>query len=1404
MTEITLRSRFNEWWASLDLTARLPNRLADIPTDEDKLGYSEFVEAIADKIINAVGEGGTPFTIGIHGAWGSGKTSFLKLIEKELRKEKIKPIWFNAWKYNQEDNLWSALLQRILDQAPLNHSWLLRPFIRIRLAYENRDLKAGGLEVLKKALLLSARVLLFILGIGIGKGFFSSQISNFLNYVASKVPSVNPSVFDFLETKFAMWIPAFAAFIVAIGPQNIVELFSGNLGIDISKFNKKRSYKNHIAYLDEFNDEFRKTIKIVSGKKPLVVFIDDLDRCLPEKSLQILEAMKLFLDVESCIFVVAVDRDIVEQAVSARYIKEIGHSETNSEQSLRKLDSAFLAQNYIEKIIQLPFTVPPLPSEKIKEYVNFLYSHEDDDRCGDIFAVSLPPNPRKIKRVIQSFMLLKQIAKRRLKDAEVNFSLLAKLVIIENQFRGLHQNLISAPALLDGIERFHRKDEENLPDCIMPIFDRLDYQEKVNRYSENPDLRKLLLENIKDGTFIGVDFSEYIFLLKTVSDESSRLVGEGSLVQIQGSNVVGSESSGVGQVVIGAGSASEIGVEVVDRMDSLSRSGDIINNYVVGNNSNLRNQIGGGIILSPLEALRYYLDNLIAKYQQLRLQGIRAGSQPLSVPLENIYVPLEVTDMRLQELNQSINIRDDITIPEILNLYRRFVLIGAPGCGKSTLLSYLTLTYARDRKEGTGVVRSRLQLDEGDYLPIPLTLRDFARYLLDKHPNPGKDGPALFLDYLLDYYRSQEIILPEDFFSSHLEKGKAILLLDGMDEIAISTLRQRVARLVEKFSERYPDCRFIVSSRGAGYEGASRISSQFGLAKVGNFSQAETRQFIRYWTREVETTLAQSDTPEVLKLAEVQSENLIQAIDSNPRVADLAINPLLLTVIALVHRYRARLPERRSELYEEAVEVLLGNWDKAKGLDYGEAIGVSLDDGDLRSLLESIAFWMHDRMLRVIELDDLRALLLPKFKSMVGDSTQPEKALDDFLRVVNERSGLLIEHGVGLYGFAHLIFQQYLAARALSERKDSLDITLKHLADPFWRDVILLEAGYLSTRGKRRVTELIVAIMNADSSTEPEPNYNLLLAADCLFEVGETRVEGDLLDEVRERLKKQADKPFEKGDKAKLIAKATASNALARLETGQALAYFWKQPYGEPEWVKVSSGIFSLGSNNGRNNEMPLHEVQLPDFMISRVPITNAQFALFVRDTGSTPPEHWHGHELTSGLENHPVVNVTWHDAIKYCAWLSERSNKNISLPSEIEWEKAARGSDGREYPWGNWKELFCNSNELGLNATTPVGLFINGASPYGVLDMSGNVWEWTRSVFSRKRNEDNTVLEYAYPYNANDGREETQNIMNLYFVLRGGSFRDSLGDARCTTRIGESPNNSLKNLGFRVVVKER
>lgn len=153
-------------------------------------------------------------------------------------------------------------------------------------------------------------------------------------------------------------------------------------------------------------------------------------------------------------------------------------------------------------------------------------------------------------------------------------------------------------------------------------------------------------------------------------------------------------------------------------------------------------------------------------------------------------------------------------------------------------------------------------------------------------------------------------------------------------------------------------------------------------------------------------------------------------------------------------------------------------------------------------------------------------------------------------------------------------------------------------------------------------------------------------------------------------------------------------------------------------------------------------------------------------------------------------MDVSWHDALAYCRWLSQVTGKAVTLPSEAEWEKAARGDrDRREYPWGdNFDATRCNCSELGVGDTTPVGIFSNGGSPYGCLDMAGNVWEWTRSLYK------------VYPYNPVDGREELGASDDEGRVVRGGSFYNLDSNVRCAARVRYDPGSWIRYYGFRVV----
>ncbi len=257
-----------------------------------------------------------------------------------------------------------------------------------------------------------------------------------------------------------------------------------------------------------------------------------------------------------------------------------------------------------------------------------------------------------------------------------------------------------------------------------------------------------------------------------------------------------------------------------------------------------------------------------------------------------------------------------------------------------------------------------------------------------------------------------------------------------------------------------------------------------------------------------------------------------------------------------------------------------------------------------------------------------------------------------------------------------------------------------------------------------------------------------------------------------------------------------------------------EQPF-EPEMILIPAGEFLMGSDphqdhNAYDYEQPQHRLYLPAYYIAKTPVTNAQYRAFVLATGhKTPvtkaqytafvlghktPDVWTNRTPPRGQEDHPVASVSWYDANDYCCWLSEVTGRGYSLPSEAEWEKGARGTDGRIYPWGNeWEAERCNAMEAGRNDTSSVGAHPTGVSPYGLLDMAGNVWEWTRNVFE------------PYPRNRKDLDNALSNLFVLGVprpgVLRGGSFLDTRVCSRCAYRKKCDPGVSNKHMGFRVVV---
>ena len=217
------------------------------------------------------------------------------------------------------------------------------------------------------------------------------------------------------------------------------------------------------------------------------------------------------------------------------------------------------------------------------------------------------------------------------------------------------------------------------------------------------------------------------------------------------------------------------------------------------------------------------------------------------------------------------------------------------------------------------------------------------------------------------------------------------------------------------------------------------------------------------------------------------------------------------------------------------------------------------------------------------------------------------------------------------------------------------------------------------------------------------------------------------------------------------------------------------------EMIPIPAGEFVMGSNKGENDDKPAHTVHLDAYEIGKYPVTVAQYRKFCTATGREMPDapDW------AWENDHPMVYVTWFDAEAYCRWAGGR------LPTEAEWEKAARGTDGRTYPWGDtWDKNKCANRQLGLTSTVRVGSYPAGASPYGCMDMAGNVWEWCADWYDED-----------YYKTSPSGNPEGPSSGDSR-VLRGGcwGYFDVRYGGRCFYRYGIiDPGSYWYSAGFRM-----
>ncbi len=821
------------------------------------------------------------------------------------------------------------------------------------------------------------------------------------------------------------------------------------------------------------------------------------------------------------------------------------------------------------------------------------------------------------------------------------------------------------------------------------------------------------------------------------------------------------------------------------------------------------------------QALDIYRRVLAQTCCHLPLRGVDVGAgdpttgqQPLG--LANVYVDLDTTtpvpraDKELPERQALAPEREEgrhLSALEATVANRRLVLLGDPGGGKSTFVNHLAHCLAVD---GLDHLPDWPQ-DEAEALPIRVILRDLARRLPD--PLPARAEPSHLWNFIVGRLEAQNLERAKGPICEALEEGRALLLLDGLDEVPGIDQRIFVRDVVVAFVGRYPGNRFLVTCRVLSYQppasdGAPDLRlPDFPTFELAPFDKERIDNFITAWYEELGRlgVVSHQDAP-----------GLARQLKGAVRRADLwrlAPNPLLLTVMALVHTHKGRLPDARAMLYEETVDILLWRWEQIKTGGREETprlrqllLEAGRTDVDLKRVLWELAYRAHARVRAEDdreELADVGELELEKSLATLKDGDR--NWAQQVVLAMKLRAGLLLERSPEVFTFPHRTFQEYLAGAHLAAQADLARRAVALAQEgAIWREVILLAVGrlvYLSGDTDKPLA-LVGELCPAQAAGDDSARRKAWLAGDVLREIGVNRVTDgalgrDLLTRVQQRLVDLLE-----GGHLAPRERAAAGRTLAVLGDPRELDAL----------VEVPAGPFLMGDGDEQ------HELVLPAFKIGKYPVTNGRYLRFVEATG----REWgweRGH--LPDYANEPAAVVSWHDARAYCAWLTDlwraegrlAPGEVVRLPTEAEWEKAARGpvlsqrdatqsavegTDGRRWPWGNeWADDRCNSWELGLREATPVGMFPAGIGPYGCLDLAGNVWEWTVSLWGKEIREP----AFKYPYDPADGREDVGAGDEVRRVVRGGAFLDVEDLVRCAFRDWGSPNDRDVFMGFRMVV---
>jgi formylglycine-generating enzyme required for sulfatase activity/energy-coupling factor transporter ATP-binding protein EcfA2 len=773
----------------------------------------------------------------------------------------------------------------------------------------------------------------------------------------------------------------------------------------------------------------------------------------------------------------------------------------------------------------------------------------------------------------------------------------------------------------------------------------------------------------------------------------------------------------------------------------------------------------------------------------------------------------------------------------------RMLLLGAPGSGKSTLVNHLAFALAEDslsRLPPNATSLAGFGLNRlpgwtlGERIPVRVLLRDLVAF---STPSEALREPLKWMHAYLQQKLSIDLNVP-NLLHDVLLDGKGLLLLDGFDEVTEPRAVESVVALIQRLVQHYDACPIVVTCRLRDYrDNPARYLAGFAIEALAPLTNAQISRFVDRWYEETNA----SGRSTLGKASSLQ-----RALNHRSELREMARLPLLLTMTTIVHAGKGELPTARALLYDACVRLLLLRWREEHGdvLEQLDLSHTSFGENDLLRVTARLGYEAQVGNVAPLGLhapadldgDAVRRVLRAEFSAFAGtDPIRLDTLVSITMHAIATRNGLLLKQsgeGGERFSFPHRSFQEFLAGYYLK----TLPNARRQLADlarqAHWHETLLLMVGYqaMGENEVERPLDLARELLRGDALQQTLAGEILqLVSAERarLNGFAEECTHSGLWGETCTKLRAIAD-----GVSAASL-RVRAARTLGQLEYGKGyddiyglelmdrrlpLSFVgtllqdvaaWRDFLAE-SWCLVPAGSFWYGDDRHE----PLALIEIPySYQIGRYPVTNVEYARFVASGGydrtkpwwamregawvlrddRQAPYYWDTLPNSSPLQ--PVVGVSWYEAAAYAAWLTHEGHRlgwlpdamMIRLPTWLEWQKAARGSDRRRYPWGDAPPAaeLANFKETRVGMAAPIGCFHAGQSEYGAHDMVGNVMEWT-----------------ATPQAAPAQLEPRADfVRDEPVVLSFSEWSDSAEDLCCGAREWSDPSIWMSNRSFRLVL---